>query len=84
MSRAIHRIDPVILRVNRGNEAVLQMHGSALVEACNGDTYNHYSLHGNWMNDGFAMRQIIVPDVAGTPAVSSTSDGNFAIGNGIF
>ncbi|KAF4765717.1 hypothetical protein HAV15_004101 [Penicillium sp. str.  len=84
MNRAIHQIDPVILRVSRGNEAVLQTHGSALVEACNDDTYNYYSLHGNWMNDGFAMRQIIVPDVAGTPAVRSTSDGNFAIGNGIF
>lgn len=84
MNRAIHQIDPVILRVNRGNEEVLQMHGSALIEACNDDTYNHYSLHGNWVNDDFAMRQIIVPDVAGTPAVRSTSEGNFAIGNGIF
>jgi hypothetical protein len=47
MNRAIHKIDPIILRVNRGNEAVLQMHGSALIEVCNGHTYNHYSLHGN-------------------------------------
>lgn len=84
INRAIHQIDPVILRVNGGNEAVLQMHGSALVEACKDDTYNHYSLHGNWMNDEFEMRQIIVPDIVGRPAVRSTSDGNFAIGNGIF
>ncbi|KUM63571.1 hypothetical protein ACN42_g3492 [Penicillium freii] len=84
MNRAIHQIDPVILRVTRGNEALLQMHGSALVEACNDHTYNHYSLHGNWMNDDFAMRQMIVPDLAGIPAVGSTSHGRFAIGNGIF
>lgn len=84
MNRAIHQIDPVILRVNSGNEALLQMHGSALVEACNDHAYNHYSLHGNWVNDDFAMRQMIVPDLAGIPAVGSTSHGRFAIGNGIF
>ncbi|CAI7575057.1 unnamed protein product [Penicillium viridicatum] len=84
MNRAIHQIDPVILRVNSGNEALLQMHGSALVEACNDHTYNHYSLHGNWVNDDFAMRKMIVPDLAGIPAVGATSHGRFAIGNGIF
>ncbi|KAJ5969298.1 hypothetical protein N7501_005546 [Penicillium viridicatum] len=84
MNRAIHQIDPVILRVNSGNEALLQMHGSALVEACNDHTYNHYSLHGNWVNDDFAMRQMIVPDLAVIRAVGSTSHGRFAIGNGIF
>ncbi|KAJ5932201.1 hypothetical protein N7516_006690 [Penicillium verrucosum] len=59
------------------------MYGSALIEGCNDDTYNHYSLHGNWMNVDFAMRQMIVPDVSGTPEVRSVTDGDFAIGNGI-
>ncbi|KAJ5213699.1 hypothetical protein N7449_000868 [Penicillium cf. viridicatum] len=70
--------------IDGGNEAVLQMRGSALVEACNDHTYNHYSLHGNWINDDFAMRRMIVPDVVGIPVVGSISDGEFAIGNGIF
>lgn len=60
------------------------MRGSTLVEACNGHNYNHYSLHGNWMNDDFTMRRMIVPDVGGTPVVRSISDGEFAVGNGIF
>ncbi|KAJ6184438.1 hypothetical protein N7519_005739 [Penicillium mononematosum] len=67
MNRAIRYIDPVIVRLDSENEAILQVHGSEMVEACGQITYTHYSLHGNWMTDDFSMRRRIVPDV-GTPS----------------
>ncbi|KAJ5952313.1 uncharacterized protein N7479_010726 [Penicillium vulpinum] len=78
MNRAIHQIDPVILKVDRGNEAILQMHGSAMIRACDGLTYTHYSLHGTWTKYDFSTRRMTIPDME-APALPQ-----FAIGNGIF
>lgn len=85
MNRANLYIDPVILRIDRRNEEILQMYGSAMMEVYDGHTYTHYSLHGNWLSDDFSKRQMIVPD-AGSLVVrgSPISNGIFVIGNGIF
>ncbi|CAI7623521.1 unnamed protein product [Penicillium glandicola] len=77
MNRAIQKIDPIVLRVDRGNEAIVQMHGSTMIAACQGLVYTHYSLHGNWMTDDFSVRQWTVPDAEGPDLPG------FAVGNGI-
>lgn len=84
MNRAILQIDPVILKVDRGNEAILEMHGSAMIQACDGLSYIHYSLHGNWINDDFSMRRMTVPD-AGWPVARewAIGDEELVVGNGI-
>ncbi|KAJ6184439.1 hypothetical protein N7519_005740 [Penicillium mononematosum] len=46
LNRAIRYIDPVIVRLDRENEEILQTHGTAMVEACRHTTYTHCSLHG--------------------------------------
>ncbi|KGO65272.1 hypothetical protein PITC_072650 [Penicillium italicum] len=85
LNRALHQIDPVILRIDGGNEGLLQMHGSKLIEACDGHTYTYYSPHGKWLSDDFSMRRMIVPD-AGASVVPGNAiiNGEFVIGNGIF
>ncbi|KAF9253087.1 hypothetical protein DTO013E5_525 [Penicillium roqueforti] len=82
MKCAIEYIDPVILKVDRGDEGILQMYGSAMIEACEGLTYTHYSLHGNWMSDDFSMRRRIVPD-AGESELERFAIGRFAVANGL-
>ncbi|KAJ5177995.1 Major facilitator superfamily domain general substrate transporter [Penicillium coprophilum] len=78
LNRAIHYIDPVILKSDRENEAVLQMHGSAMIHACDGITYTHYSIHGSWIKDDFSKRKMTVPDI-GVPLASQL----FVVANGI-
>ena len=82
MNRAIEYIDPVIIKVDRGDEGLLQMYGSAMIEACDGLTYTHYSLHGNWMSDDFLKRRSIVPD-AGESELEELAIGRFAVANGL-
>jgi hypothetical protein len=77
LNRAIELVDPVLVSVDQDNGELFDMHGSELIQACDGRVFRYYSLHGRWLDAGEEESRHIVPD-RGARGLCQ-----FEIGNGI-
>ncbi|KAJ5139196.1 uncharacterized protein N7515_004044 [Penicillium bovifimosum] len=78
LNRAMHHIDPVIVRLHGADDSLLDLRGSALARESQGRVHKFYSPHGTWMNDERDMTDACI-DTGSVEIYGATS---FAVGNG--
>jgi hypothetical protein len=78
LNRAMHYVDPVIVRLDGPDDGLLELRGSTLTKESHGRVLKFYSPHGEWMNDQRDATDACV-DYGSIKIYGASS---FAIGNG--